>query len=125
MTRAISSLRLPTSDTLQPMTVALRVENVSKQYRTYARPSDRLKESITRGRLRRHQEFWALRDVSLELERGSTVGVVVTNGWGKSTLLQIIAGTLEPTHGNVWHEGRVAARSEERRVGKRCHSRGE
>ena len=109
LTRAISSLRLLTSDTLQPMTVALRVENVSKQYRTYARPSDRLKESITRGRLRRHQEFWALRDVSFELDKGSTVGVVGPNGCGKSTLLQIIAGTLEPTHGNVWHEGRVAA----------------
>ena len=91
------------------MTVALGVENVSKQYRTYARPSDRLKESITRGRLRRHQEFWALRDVSFELDKGSTVGVVGPNGCGKSTLLQIIAGTLEPTHGNVWHEGRVAA----------------
>jgi ABC-type polysaccharide/polyol phosphate transport system ATPase subunit len=91
------------------MTLALRVENVSKQYRTYARPSDRLKESITRGRMRRHQEFWALRDVSFELETGSTVGVVGPNGCGKSTLLQIIAGTLEPTHGNVWHEGRVAA----------------
>src|SRR2546430_17093036 len=91
------------------MTVALRVENVSKQYRTYARPSDRLKESITRGRLRRHQEFWALREVSFELDKGSTVGVVGPNGCGKSTLLQIIAGTLEPTHGNVWHEGRVAA----------------
>jgi len=91
------------------MSVALRVENVSKQYRTYARPSDRLKESITRGRLRRHQEFWALRDVSFELDKGSTVGVVGPNGCGKSTLLQIIAGTLEPTHGNVWHEGRVAA----------------
>ena len=91
------------------MTVALGVENVSKQYRTYARPSDRLKESITRGRLRRHQEFWALRDVSFELDKGSTVGVVGPNGCGKSTLLQIIAGTLEPTHGNVCHEGRVAA----------------
>ncbi len=109
LTPATSSLRLLTSDTLQPMSVALRVENVSKQYRTYARPSDRLKESITRGRLRRHQEFWALRDVSFELDKGSTVGVVGPNGCGKSTLLQIIAGTLEPTHGNVWHEGRVAA----------------
>src|SRR5947199_1896167 len=91
------------------MTVALGVENVSKQYRTYARPSDRLKESITRGRMRRHQEFWALRDVSFELDKGSTVGVVGPNGCGKSTLLQIITGTLEPTHGNVWHEGRIAA----------------
>jgi ABC-type polysaccharide/polyol phosphate transport system ATPase subunit len=91
------------------MSVALRVDNVSKQYRTYARPGDRLKETLSRGRLRRHKEFWALRDVSFELERGSTVGVIGQNGCGKSTLLQIVAGTLEPTHGSVWHDGRVAA----------------
>src|SRR5436189_4471840 len=91
------------------MTAALRVENVSKQYRTYARPGDRLKESLTRGRLRRHKEFWALRDISFELEKGTTVGIIGQNGCGKSTLLQIISGTLTPTHGNVWHEGRIAA----------------
>jgi lipopolysaccharide transport system ATP-binding protein len=91
------------------MPIVLRVENVSKQYRTYARPADRLTESLTRGRLRRHKEFWALRDVSFELERGTTVGIVGPNGCGKSTLLQIIAGTLEPTHGDVQHEGRIAA----------------
>lgn len=91
------------------MTTVLRVENVSKQYRTYTRPSDRLKESLTRGRLRRHKEFWALRDVSFELDRGVTVGIVGPNGCGKSTLLQIISGTLEPTHGDVWHQGRIAA----------------
>src|SRR3989475_12296003 len=91
------------------MTAALRVENVSKQYRTYARPGDRLKESLTRARLRGHKEFWALRDISFELEKGTTVGIVGQNGCVKSTLLQIIAGTLEPTNGNVWHEGIVAA----------------
>src|SRR5436309_6073587 len=91
------------------MNPALRVDNLSKQYRTHARPGDRLKESLTRGRLRRHKEFWALRDVSFELEKGTTVGIVGQNGCGKSTLLQIIAGTLEPTNGNVWHEGRIAA----------------
>jgi ABC-type polysaccharide/polyol phosphate transport system ATPase subunit len=91
------------------MTTALQVANVSKQYRTYTRPADRLKESLTRGRLRRHKEFWALRDVSFELEKGVTVGIVGPNGCGKSTLLQIISGTLEPTHGDVWHEGRIAA----------------
>ena len=91
------------------MTAALRVESVSKQYRTYARPSDRLKESLTRGWLRRHKEFWALRDVNFEIEKGATVGIVGPNGCGKSTLLQLIAGTLEPTHGNIWHEGRIAA----------------
>lgn len=91
------------------MSSALRVDNVSKQYRTYARPGDRLKESITRGRLRRHKEFWALQNVSFELEPGTIVGIIGPNGCGKSTLLQIIAGTLEPTHGEVWHEGRIAA----------------
>ena len=91
------------------MTAALRVDQVSKQYRTYARPADRLKESLTRGRLRRHKEFWALQDVSFELEKGTIAGIIGPNGCGKSTLLQIIAGTLEPTHGEVWHEGRIAA----------------
>ena len=91
------------------MTAALRVEKVSKQYRIYDRPGDRLKESLTRGLLRRHQEFWALRDVDFEIESGTTVGIVGPNGCGKSTLLQIISGTLAPTHGDVWHEGRIAA----------------
>jgi lipopolysaccharide transport system ATP-binding protein len=91
------------------MSVALRVEKVSKQYRIYERPGDRLKESLTRGRLRRHKEFWALRDVDFQIDPGTTVGIVGPNGCGKSTLLQIVAGTLAPTHGDVWHEGRIAA----------------
>jgi len=91
------------------MTSALRVQGVSKQYRTYARPGDRLKESLSRGRLRRHKEFWALHDVSFELNEGDIVGIIGPNGCGKSTLLQIIAGTLQPTHGDVWHQGRISA----------------
>ncbi len=91
------------------MPIALRVERVSKQYRIYDRPGDRLKESLTRGRWKWHHEFWALRDVSFEVEAGTTTGVVGPNGSGKSTLLQIITGTLEPTHGNVWYDGRIAA----------------
>jgi ABC-type polysaccharide/polyol phosphate transport system ATPase subunit len=91
------------------MTSALRVGNVSKQYRIYDRPGDRLKESLSRGRLRRHREFWALRDINFEIEAGTTVGLIGQNGCGKSTLLQIISGTLTPTHGQVWHDGRIAA----------------
>src|SRR5688572_29715178 len=98
-----------TSATLSTMTTALRVENISKQYRIYDRPGDRLKESLTRGRLRRHKEFWALRDISFSVDTGTTVGIVGPNGCDKSTLLQIICGTLEPTHGEVWSDGRIAA----------------
>lgn len=91
------------------MPPALRVESVSKQYRIYDRPVDRLKESLTRGRWKTHHEFWALHDISFEIEAGTTTGIIGPNGSGKSTLLQIITGTLEPTHGRIWHEGRIAA----------------
>ena len=91
------------------MPIAVRVDSVSKQYRIYDRPSDRLKETLTRGHWKAHREFWALKDVSFEVESGTTTGIVGPNGSGKSTLLQIITGTLEPTHGSVSIEGRVAA----------------
>ena len=91
------------------MATALRVDNVSKQYRIYATPADRLKESLTRGRLKKHREFWALKDISFEVENGTTTGIIGPNGSGKSTLLQIITGTLEPTHGGVHYDGRLAA----------------
>jgi homopolymeric O-antigen transport system ATP-binding protein len=91
------------------MTTALCVEGVSKQYRLYDSPNDRFKEMLTRGRWKRHREFWALRNVSFEIESGTTTGIIGPNGSGKSTLLQIITGTLEPTHGSVSHEGRIAA----------------
>ena len=88
---------------------ALRVESVSKQYRIYDKPVDRLKETLTRGRWKVHRAFWALQDISFEVEAGTTTGIIGPNGSGKSTLLQIITGTLEPTHGNVSLEGRVSA----------------
>jgi lipopolysaccharide transport system ATP-binding protein len=100
---------LEASATFSGMTSALRLENVSKQYRIYNRPRDRLTESLTLGRLRRHQEFWALRDIGFEVEAGTTVGIIGQNGCGKSTLLQIISGTLTPTHGQIWSQGRIAA----------------
>ncbi len=91
------------------MPIAVSVESVSKQYRIYDRPADRLKETLTRGRWKAHREFWALKDISFNVEAGTTTGIVGPNGSGKSTLLQIITGTLEPTHGSVSIEGRVAA----------------
>lgn len=91
------------------MPAAIRVEALSKQYRIYDRPVDRLKETLTRGRWKAHREFWALKNISFEIEAGTTTGIIGPNGSGKSTLLQIITGTLGPTHGSVWLEGRVAA----------------
>src|SRR5688500_6671885 len=91
------------------MPKAIRVDAVSKQYRIYNRPVDRLKESLTRGRWKSHRAFWALSNINFEVEAGTTTGIIGPNGSGKSTLLQIITGTLEPTHGSVWLEGRVAA----------------
>jgi lipopolysaccharide transport system ATP-binding protein len=91
------------------MDLALRVETLSKQYRIYEHASDRLKEIVSRGRWKTHREFWALRDISFEVEQGTTFGIVGPNGCGKSTLLQIVAGTLQPTSGTVIHSGRIAA----------------
>jgi len=87
---------------------AVIVENGSKNYRIYAKPADRLKELIFRGR-KFHKDFWALRNVSFRVPKGSTFGVVGENGSGKSTLLQMIAGTLQPTEGKITLNGRVSA----------------
>jgi len=87
---------------------AVIVENGSKNYRIYAKPADRLKELIFRRR-KFHKDFWALKNVSFRIPRGSTFGVIGENGSGKSTLLQMIAGTLQPTEGQITLNGRVAA----------------
>jgi ABC-type polysaccharide/polyol phosphate transport system ATPase subunit len=87
----------------------ISVQNASKLYRIYDKPSGRLKEILLRGRRKYHRDFWALEDVSLEIETGEAVGVIGRNGAGKTTLLQIIAGVLQPTRGKVSVEGRVTA----------------
>ncbi|HSE32731.1 MAG TPA: ABC transporter ATP-binding protein [Pyrinomonadaceae bacterium] len=91
------------------MHTALRVDGLAKQYRIYDKPADRLKELLTRGHLKRHREFWALKHISFEITPGTTTGIIGPNGSGKSTLLQIIAGTLNPTHGSVHVNGRIGA----------------
>jgi homopolymeric O-antigen transport system ATP-binding protein len=85
------------------------VQNVSKLYKLYARPSDRLREALPIGSHKLHQDFWALKDVSFQVEKGETLGVVGPNGCGKSTLLEIVCGILQPTLGRVVTRGRIAA----------------
>ena len=88
--------------------VAISVSNLSKCYQIYDKPQDRLKQMIFRRR-RFYTEAWASRDVSFDVMRGETVGIIGRNGSGKSTILQMICGTLNPTQGEVKTHGRIAA----------------
>jgi ABC-type polysaccharide/polyol phosphate transport system ATPase subunit len=88
---------------------AVLIQNVSKVFHLYRRPSDRIFELLPFGSRRAHLDFWALRDVSLAVERGEILGIVGPNGSGKSTLLQLVCGILRPTSGRVATQGRVAA----------------
>ncbi len=91
------------------MAAAIEVRNVSKIYPIFRHPRHRVFEALTFGRVRYHTDFWALRDVTLRVERGATLGIVGANGSGKSTLLQIIAGIVRSTAGDVATSGRIAS----------------
>jgi ABC-type polysaccharide/polyol phosphate transport system ATPase subunit len=98
-----------TDDQRIDRSTAVTAHNISKLYQIYNRPVDRLREGFWLGRKRLHQDFWALRDVNLAIEKGETLGIVGPNGCGKSTLLQVLCGILQPTTGRVVRQGRVAA----------------
>lgn len=89
--------------------IAIRVDNVSKIYRLYNKPSDRLKEALGFTKEKRYREHRALDQVSFDVHRGETVGIIGTNGSGKSTILKIITGVLQSTTGNVEVNGRISA----------------
>ena len=89
--------------------VAIRVDDVSKLYKLYDKPSDRLKESLGLTRKKLYKEHYALHNVSFDVKRGETVGIIGTNGSGKSTILKIITGVLNPTAGEVAINGRISA----------------
>lgn len=89
--------------------IAIHVSHLSKCYQMYDKPQDRLKQMFARGRRKYYVESWALKDVSFEIKRGETVGIIGRNGSGKSTTLQIVCGTLNPTEGKVETSGRIAA----------------
>jgi len=85
------------------------LQNVSKLYKLYRRPADRLREALPFTKRKFHTDFWALRDIGFQVEKGETLALVGPNGSGKSTLLQIVAGILQPTKGRVMTRGRIAA----------------
>ena len=86
---------------------AIQVKHLDKMYKLYNKPSDRLKEAL--GFKVPVREHYALRDVNFEVKRGETVGIIGTNGSGKSTILKIITGVLNPTGGEVVVDGRISA----------------
>ncbi len=89
--------------------VAIKVENVSKVYKLYDKPLDRLKESLNPLRRSYHRDFYALKDISFVIKKGETVGIIGKNGSGKSTLLKIITGVLTQSEGSVQVNGKVSA----------------
>ncbi|WP_426118417.1 ABC transporter ATP-binding protein [Pseudomonas sp. DSP3-2-2] len=93
--------------------VIVSLKNVSKSFQTYDRPGDRLKQFLlprfTSSERKYYREFWALKDISLDIHRGETIGIIGRNGAGKSTLLQIICGVLSASTGEVIVQGRIAA----------------
>ncbi len=88
---------------------AIKVSHLTKVYKLYDKPIDRLKESLHPLKKKYHKDFYALNDVSFEIKKGETVGIIGKNGAGKSTLLKIITGVLTPSSGHVHVNGRIAS----------------
>lgn len=94
---------------MEESNVAIQIEHLNKVYKLYNRNRDRLKEALGLGKHVNYKEHFALRDVSLTVQTGETVGIIGTNGSGKSTILKIITGVLSPTSGIVNINGRISA----------------
>lgn len=89
--------------------IAIKAENLSKVYKIFDRPIDRLKEALNPFHKRYSKDFYALNNVSFEIKKGETVGIIGKNGAGKSTLLKIITGVLTPSGGSIQVNGRIAS----------------
>ncbi len=88
---------------------AVVVDHLSKRFRLYTERNATLKSALMRGRVSRFEELWAVKDVSFEVPRGTTLGLIGRNGSGKSTLLKVLARILHPDEGRVTMNGRVAS----------------
>ena len=89
--------------------IVISAKGLGKKYNIFRKPEDRLKQMLSFGQKKYYSEYWALRDVSFDVRKGETLGVIGRNGAGKSTLLQMISGILPPTLGELKVEGRIAA----------------
>ena len=89
--------------------LAISVQGVSKIYKLYDKPIDRLTEAVSLTHKSYHRDFFALSDISFEVKKGETVGIIGTNGSGKSTILKIITGVLSPTTGTAEVSGNISA----------------
>ncbi|MCI8307877.1 MAG: ABC transporter ATP-binding protein [Lachnospiraceae bacterium] len=89
--------------------IVISINNVSKMYKLYDNPLDRLKEALRISRKVKYREYFALNNISFDVCKGETVGLIGTNGAGKSTLLKIVTGVLSPTAGSVSVTGKIAA----------------
>ena len=92
-----------------PGEYAIDVRDVTKIYKLYDKPIDRLKESLNPLHRNYHRDFYALNHISFQVKKGETVGIIGTNGSGKSTILKIITGVLTPTTGTVQVDGVISA----------------
>ena len=88
---------------------AIHVNNVTKLYKLYDKPTDRLKETFGLSKNVLYKEHYALHNLDFEIKKGECVGIIGTNGAGKSTILKIITGVLNPTEGSVDIDGRISA----------------
>jgi len=88
---------------------AIKVENLTKIYHLYNQPQDRVKEALNPFKKSYHHDFYAMDDVSFEIKKGETVGIIGRNGAGKSTLLKMITGVLTPSSGNIETHGKIAS----------------
>ncbi|EOI04943.1 ABC transporter ATP-binding protein [Enterococcus moraviensis ATCC BAA-383] len=88
---------------------AIDIQNITKTYNMYKKPSDRFKEALNPMKKTYHDLFYALKDVTMQIEKGEMIGFVGENGSGKSTILKIITGVLTPTSGSMTIDGKISA----------------
>ncbi|OAB37728.1 ABC transporter [Paenibacillus macquariensis subsp. defensor] len=88
---------------------AIEIKSISKSFLMYEKPTDRLKQFFLKDKKKLNNQFWALKNISFEIPKGSTIGIIGKNGSGKSTLLQLIVGTMMPTEGDILVDGRISA----------------